>query len=90
MKIHTIGEKMSGTGAIHDIASDLMDRDIEFPAGSKYAVVIAAYYGGKGYTTHKTEGAAIKQARHMADYSHEIIDLNGNLYGINCDRLERF
>ena len=90
MRTYTIEQKMSGTGSIHDLASDLMDRDIKFPAGSKYAVVLAAYYGGKGYTTHRTEGAAIKQSNSMTNYSHNIMDTDGNLYGVNYDRLERF
>jgi len=89
MKIYTIEQKMGGTGSIHDIASDLMDRDIKFPAGSGYAVVIASYYGGKGYTTHKTAEATIEQSNRMSLYSHSIIDAEGNQYGVNYDRLER-
>jgi len=88
MTIYTINQKTSGTGSIHDLASDLMDRDIKFPAGSKYAVVLAAYYGGKGYTTHKTAGATIRQSN-ISNYSHSIIDADGNGYGVNYDRLER-
>jgi len=34
MTIYTINQKTSGTGSIHDLASDLMDRDIKFPAGA--------------------------------------------------------
>jgi len=60
MKILTIKQKMSGTGSIHDLASDWHDREIKFPEGSKFAVVKASFYGGKGYTTHRTEGAAIE------------------------------
>ena len=71
------------------MVSGQQDRDIKFPAGSKYAVVLAAYYGGKGYTTHKTAGATIKQANRLTDYSLSIIDADGNLYGVNYDRLER-
>lgn len=77
---YTIEQKMSGTGSIHDLASDMFDRDIVFPAGCKFAVVIAAYYGGRGYTTHKTEQAAIKAARKVKDYSHRIIDTDGAEY----------
>jgi len=88
MTIYTINQKTSGTGSIHDLASDLMDRDIKFPAGSKYAVVLAAYYGGKGYTTHRTACATIRQAN-SSNYSHSIIDADGNGYGVNYDRLEK-
>ena len=59
MTTHIIPQKMSNTGSIHDIASDNFDRDIKFPAGAKYAVVLASYYGGKGYTMHKTEGISV-------------------------------
>lgn len=82
---YTIPQKMSGTGSIHDIASDMFDREI---AGrGKWAVVEAAYYGGKGYTTHETEAAAIRQANKLykGGYSYQIIDGNGDVYCINPD-----
>ena len=94
-KTYTIEAKMSGTGTIYDIESDLHDRDIVFASGCQYAVVLAAYYGGKGYTTHKTEESAIAQAKRLArdNYSYEIIDSDGNRYGIEygywSDRLIR-
>jgi hypothetical protein len=80
MKTYTINQKMSNSGTIHDIASDQFDRDINFPEGCKYAVVLASYYGGKGYTTHKTELAACNQSNKVSDYSHTIIDIDGNEY----------
>lgn len=82
---YTIPQKMSGTGSIHDIASDMFDRDIVFPAGCKYAVVLASYYGGKGYTTHKTEEAAIAASRRNRGYSHRIIDAEGYEYEAHYD-----
>jgi len=88
MKTYTIEQRMSGTGSIHDIASDQYDRIIKFPEGSKYAVVTAAYYGGKGYTTHRTTEATIEQSN-RSDCSHIIIDADGNQYATNYDRLER-
>lgn len=89
MKIYTIAKKMSGTGTIHDIASDLFDRDIRFPDGAKYAVVLAAYYGGRGYTTHRTADAAIAQARRVSGYSHRVIDADGTEYiNVYNERLE--
>lgn len=78
MKTYTIPQKMSGTGTIHDIASQHYDRDIKFPKGSKYAVVLASYYGGKGYTTHRTAKAAIAESNRQREYSHTIIDTNGS------------
>jgi hypothetical protein len=79
MKTYTIKQKMSGTGTIHEIESDLYDRDINFPAGCRYAVVLAAYYGGKGYTSHKTIEAAIRRAT-AEDCICTIIDTGGNVY----------
>ena len=86
----TIPQKMSGTGSIHDIASDMFDRDIVFAPGCKFAVVLASYYGGKGYTTHKTEEAAIAASRRNSEYSHRIIDTEGNEYDAYGDRLVKF
>lgn len=82
---HTIEKKPSGTGTIYDLASDLEDRVISGPG--KYAVVLAAYYGGKGYTTHKTEKAAIKKSQELSRYEihHAIIDGNGNRYAVRRD-----
>ena len=78
---------MSSTGSIHDIASDLYDRDIVFAAGCTYAVVLASYYGGNGYTTHKTMKTAIDASRRNRSYSHCIIDVDGNQYEICDDEL---
>ena len=87
MTTYTIEQKMSNSGTIHDIASDLFDREIHFPAGCEYAVVLASYYGGRGYTTHKTEQATIRAARANRDYSLTIIDRSGNEYVADYDRL---
>ena len=80
MTTYTIPQKSSNSGSIHDIASDMFDRDIVFAPGCKFAVVLASYYGGKGYTTHKTEEAAIASSKKQSDYSHAIIDADGNEY----------
>jgi hypothetical protein len=87
MTTYTIPQKMSGSGSIHDIASDMYGRDIVFGPGCKYAVVLASYYGGKGYTTHRSESAAIAASRRNSDYSHDIIDTNGNKYAVCGDEL---
>ena len=89
MTTYTIQQKMSNTGSIHDIASDCFDRDIVFAPGCKFAVVLASYYGGKGYTTHKTAEATMAASRKVMDYSHQIIDAEGNLYLADHDRLVR-
>ena len=51
---------------------------------------MSAYYGGKGYTTHKTALATIKASKRLdADnWYHSIIDINGNHFDIDFeDRL---
>ena len=90
MKILTIKQKMSGTGSIHDLASGFEDREIKSPNGFKFAVVKANYYGGRGYTTHRTEGAAIAESKRMSEYSHEILDVEGNCFRINYDTLFKY
>lgn len=53
-----------------------------------FAVVLASYYGGKGYSTHNEE-YAIKKYNHLKklEYSHQIIDKEGNYYAVHYDRL---
>lgn len=87
MTTYTIEQKQSGTGTIHDIASEMFDRDIVFAPGCKYAVVKAAYYGGKGYTTHKTQSAAAAMSAKLKDVSHSIIDADGVEYYAQYDAL---
>ena len=82
MTTYTIPQKSSNTGSIYDLASDMFDRDIKFSAGYQFAVVNAAYYGGKGYTTHRTESAAIAASKRN-DYNHQIIDTLGNIYAVD-------
>ena len=90
---YTIPAKMSNSGSIHDIASDMSDRVIRFGAGCKYAVVLASYYGGRGYTTHRSDLGAIAASKANRDYSHIIIDQSGCEYivepGYHSDRLLR-
>lgn len=85
MKIVTIAQKMSGTGSIHDIASQHYDRHIKFRKGCKYAVVLSSFYGDI-YKTFKTAEACAKYARKIDD-SFKIIDSDGNYYATNWDDL---
>ena len=74
------------SASVYEIASNIMDRKIHFGPGCVFAVVLAAYYGGKGYTTHKTEQTAIRAAKKVsAAYSYEIIDTTGARYSIVAD-----
>ncbi len=79
MKTLTLTE----SGSIYDIGTE-SGRDIKFPRNAKFAVVLAAYYGGQGYTTHRTATAAIREARKMSrmNYSYEIIDVEGSRYAV--------
>ena len=77
MKTYTI--KRKECSSIHDIASDQVDREIRFPAGSLYAIVLASYYGSH-YTTHRTIEATLRAAKRQGDYSFEILDAEGNRY----------
>ena len=81
---YVIARKMSGTGTIYDIQSDQFAREIRFGNGCQYAVVLASYYGGKGYTTHRTADAAIRQSRKLdhQNWSHAIIGPDGSMYGV--------
>lgn len=79
MKTVTFEQKMSNTGSIHDTESDMHDRVIKFREGEKYAVVLAAYYGGKGYRTAQTAERALELSMGWAkEYSHIVIDDEGN------------
>ena len=68
---------MSGTGSIHDIASDQFDRDIIFRGGAKYAVVLAAYYGGRGYYTTSTVEGLVALDKKYHEYSRTLITSDG-------------
>ena len=84
-KVYTI--KKADPKNIHAICSPHFDRDIVFRTGTKYAVVLSHYYGGKGYTTHKSASAVVKQAHKMREYSHRIIDSEGYEYIRNGDEI---
>lgn len=80
-----IPQKMSNTGSIHDLANQHHERLIK--GRGKYAVVLAAFYGGRGYTTHATEGSAIRQAKKLRKqgYSLQILDSEGRRVEICSD-----
>lgn len=87
-KTFTINSKTSGSGTIHSLAAEGFDREIVFHHGARFAVVISSFYGGNGYSTHRTEEAAAKASRETQE-SHEIIDAEGRIYDVvNFDQLE--
>ena len=65
---------------IYSIANQHCDREIVFKPNTKYAVVCPSCYGKNIYTTHKTERAAIRQAKKLnkLNYHYSIIDRKGN------------
>jgi hypothetical protein len=86
MKKVIIPQKQNNTGSIHDIASEHFDREIKFPKGAKFAVVLASYYGGEGYTTHASESATIQADRRQSEYSRQIIGVDGWIYDVDKSR----
>lgn len=87
MKTYVIKQKQSGSGNIHDLASQHYDREIKFKKGTHYAVVLSSFYGGNHYTTHYTAVAAARQSNQTTE-SHHVIDENGLVYLVNGDYLE--
>ena len=73
--------------SIHSINSQYFERDIYFNKGCFFAVVLASYYSGKGYTTHQSAESAAKKAHSLdkENYSYTIIDSEGNKYFKNYD-----
>ena len=80
MKNIIIASKQSNTGSIHDLASDTIDRVIKIPASAGYIIILAAYYGGKGYSTHSTADAAVKKVKNLIknNYSFRVFDAKGS------------
>jgi hypothetical protein len=81
MATYTIPAKMSGTGTIHDIASQFCDREIDFGEDGQYAVVLASYYGDAGngiYYIAKNEDEARQISERESEFSHVIIDHDGD------------
>lgn len=79
MKQIVISQKMSGTGTIHDLESEHYERVVRFRGYTRYAIVFAAYYNRKSITTSCPEKAAKLSAKY-SDYSHAVIDSDGNEY----------
>lgn len=88
MKTLTINK--SESGSIYDIADQNCDRDIMFPENAKYAVILPSYYGGRGYTTHRTRDAAISQYQKLINGEYKgivFMDSDGHEYELNYNRL---
>ena len=70
-----------------DLACVLSRREIKFPAKSLFAVVLPSSrpFVGRGYTTHRSAAAAIKQSLKLKrqGFRHQIIDSSGRVYEIS-------
>ena len=62
-------------------------REIVFSRGCQLAVVLASFYGGKGYTTHRSVKAVIKKVHSIKGYAHEVVDKAGNTYEVHLHEL---
>lgn len=86
----TIPKKMSGTGTIHDMASDNFDRHIEFDQDEHFAVLTPAFFG----TSYSCYNGGIDFEEMKIEYnSHEsnrIIDRHGNMYVLEDGVLIRY
>jgi len=88
MATYTIPAKMSGTGTIHDTASQFSDREINFGKDGEYAVVLASYYGDAGngiYYIAKDAEEAIEISNRESEFSHIVINHDGERFFINGD-----
>lgn len=82
MTIHTIPAKMSGTGTIHDTASQFCDREIDFGEDGQFAIVLASYYSDAGngiYYIAKDADEALEISNREREFSHVVIDRDGSL-----------
>ena len=75
----TIPQKQPNSGSIHDLASDMRDREIRIPESATHVVILSAYYGGKGYTAHTSAESAAKKVRGLKNdnTSFEIFEADG-------------
>ena len=72
-----IPQRQSGTGTIHDIASDHYDDELLFEGLERYAVTFAAHYRMSPIYCETLDHARESQAE-LSDYSSVIIDRDGH------------
>lgn len=83
----TINQKMSNSGSIYDIASDMYARTFKSTA---YTVVLPNYYGDVS-TSHRTQSGAIKSYKRFVKMGYQgvcILDNSGNSYEVMQDYWE--
>ncbi|HUI87841.1 MAG TPA: hypothetical protein VLX61_03860 [Anaerolineales bacterium] len=86
-----IPQKLPGSRSYYDLASDQMPREITFDHDAQFAIVLAACYGhGENlYFLANDEEEAAEISKDNSDYSHAILDADGNHYEIDGDRLRK-
>lgn len=72
MKTYTIQQKQSNSGSIHDLASATKNREIRVPSAATHILILAAYYGGKGYTTHNSPEAAAAKYKQLRRENYSV------------------
>ena len=74
-----IKQKQSGTGSIHDLASEHYDRVIVMKPNTKYIVILPAYFGDL-YSVHAMRMAAIRayQSLKLGGYPPTILSRDGD------------
>ena len=86
--IITIPQKPSNSGTIHDLASDLYDRQINLGNRFNYTVVLPSFFGDVS-SRHKTTDAVVRKVRslHSQGYAPVIIDRLGQQWDLDYDTL---
>ena len=77
---YTIKQKESGTGTIHDLASEHFDRVIEFNEGEKFAVLTPAYYGASYSCWNPNLEFQEMCNEYKSHDANVVIDRHGNQY----------
>jgi hypothetical protein len=84
----TIAKKLSGTGSIHDLASEQTDITISFNKNSKYAVVFASYYGMDSVKfSDVAKLIAFKKRWDKKGYTSKVVSRDGMIFEVNGDQL---
>lgn len=86
---YTIKQKMSGTGTIHDLASEHFDRVIVFDEFEEFAVLTPAYYGTSYSCWNPSLELIAMEKEYHSHPANIIIDRQGNQYDIYDGSLER-
>lgn len=81
MFVLTIAQKLSNSGSIYDLASDMFPRKIRFRKGERYAVLLPSFYNVAQRAAQDIEAAIAKFYRFVnaGYYGTRIIDRKGRV-----------